>query len=446
MAIALALTTAMALAGDARAFHSDGGAHSNVWVIGDVHADAGCARAWVRATGLVRNLEGPSTQWAWEDESTALVFMGDYIDKGPESVEVLTFMRDLSLAFPEHVFAILGNHELNLLVDRTRGANAYKYLQLVWGAAHPGQYRSWLARAGEEHASEDEATALAALYEALGRVYERGQFRNVLLSPNGEDSRSIVNWVRPEVREVTSRELARWQETYLSGMGSDSPLGAWVEARPVAVVLARTLFVHGGVRRSHVTGPGAPLSSTQAFAHLNAELAANVRAERLPAFLARRPETQDLVEYRGLHSDCGEVHEVVRALNISRIAVGHTPAQDVRASCDGAFLALDSSLGRWFRTAGNSYCEGSRDQLADNGQLVCPRRAQGCEGRISRLEQITAGKSNDEESASWAWTPVSFPPHAAAPETGGAVGAAHPRGNGGGNVDAADDPEAHVEL
>ena len=38
--------------------------------------------------------------------------MGDYIDRGPDARDVLVFVRELTVRFPQQVHALLGNHEL----------------------------------------------------------------------------------------------------------------------------------------------------------------------------------------------------------------------------------------------------------------------------------------------------------------------------------------------
>ena len=107
---------------------------TSVYVIGDLHGDAICAVSWVNRTGLVANLinkelsssssepvykqlNDPS-EWTWTDEKATLVFMGDYVDKGPTAKQTVMFVKDLTTTFPDRVTAILGNHELELLRDR----------------------------------------------------------------------------------------------------------------------------------------------------------------------------------------------------------------------------------------------------------------------------------------------------------------------------------------
>lgn len=51
---------------------------------------------------------------------TLLVFLGDYIDRGPQSLECLDYVMALAVKFPERVVPLLGNHEAMCL-------NYYRY-------------------------------------------------------------------------------------------------------------------------------------------------------------------------------------------------------------------------------------------------------------------------------------------------------------------------------
>ena len=64
-----------------------------------------------------------------------LVFLGDYVDKGITSRQVVEYVQKLQETFPEHVVALLGNHELELLRDRSPDKSTwggYNYYQLSY--------------------------------------------------------------------------------------------------------------------------------------------------------------------------------------------------------------------------------------------------------------------------------------------------------------------------
>ena len=69
-----------------------------------------------------------------------LVFMGDYVDKGPTAKQVVELVKDLTTTFPSKVTAILGNHELELLRDRdARITPVERYSSYSYATVHPGK-------------------------------------------------------------------------------------------------------------------------------------------------------------------------------------------------------------------------------------------------------------------------------------------------------------------
>ncbi|MCS7198306.1 MAG: serine/threonine protein phosphatase [Candidatus Bipolaricaulota bacterium] len=45
------------------------------------------------------------------DSETTLVFLGDYVDRGPQSLENILFLLEQKLKHPENIFLLQGNHE-----------------------------------------------------------------------------------------------------------------------------------------------------------------------------------------------------------------------------------------------------------------------------------------------------------------------------------------------
>ena len=45
------------------------------------------------------------------DENHVLVFLGDYVDRGPDSFGNLRVLVEAKLAHPERIFLLMGNHE-----------------------------------------------------------------------------------------------------------------------------------------------------------------------------------------------------------------------------------------------------------------------------------------------------------------------------------------------
>ena len=69
---------------------------SEVVFVGDTHGD-------FEATQLVIERHPP--------KEATLVFLGDYVDRGPKSSENLNFLLQLKLDYPDKLFLLMGNHE-----------------------------------------------------------------------------------------------------------------------------------------------------------------------------------------------------------------------------------------------------------------------------------------------------------------------------------------------
>ncbi len=91
--------------------------------IGDVHGDADGLRAHLQEAGVIDQNGKLSANL---EEGTQIVFMGDYMDRGPTSMQVLDMVRDLQVQGAKmgvDVHTIMGNHEQIFLkfIDRYGG-------------------------------------------------------------------------------------------------------------------------------------------------------------------------------------------------------------------------------------------------------------------------------------------------------------------------------------
>ncbi|WP_247567536.1 metallophosphoesterase family protein [Bradyrhizobium sp. 151] len=96
---------------------------SKTYAIGDVH---GCLDQLQRLVELCE-------QDAGEGQSK-LVFLGDYIDRGPDSRGVIEFLMDLQKWSPDEIICLRGNHE-DLLLAALEGQDAEQSWLLNGGYA-----------------------------------------------------------------------------------------------------------------------------------------------------------------------------------------------------------------------------------------------------------------------------------------------------------------------
>ncbi|MGY4156323.1 serine/threonine protein phosphatase 1 [Bradyrhizobium sp. USDA 4461] len=89
---------------------------SKTYAIGDVH---GCADQLRELVRLIEEDAGAGR--------SKLVFLGDYIDRGPDSRGVVEFLMDLQRWSPDEIICLRGNHE-DLLLAALEGEDA----ELVW--------------------------------------------------------------------------------------------------------------------------------------------------------------------------------------------------------------------------------------------------------------------------------------------------------------------------
>ena len=117
-------------------------------VIGDIH---GCAD---RLEALLSRLGYEKSGGVWKHPDRMAVFLGDYIDRGPQILETLTIVRNMREAGAAE--CLMGNHEFNAVCWNTPDPE------------HPGEY---LRSHNEKHAAQH-AGAAGRLLSALDQLDE----------------------------------------------------------------------------------------------------------------------------------------------------------------------------------------------------------------------------------------------------------------------------------
>lgn len=87
------------------------------FAIGDVH---GCATQLVRLVKKCQDFAAGDT--------TKFIFLGDYIDRGPDSRGVVQFLMDMQAEAPANAICLAGNHE-DLLIDGLSTGDVTQWLR-----------------------------------------------------------------------------------------------------------------------------------------------------------------------------------------------------------------------------------------------------------------------------------------------------------------------------
>ncbi len=152
------------------------------YAIGDVH---GCFQKLVRLLNLCREHCGARPM--------RLVFIGDYIDRGSDSREVVDLLIEMQRRMPENVICLRGNHEAMALMAAEEGGNTEDWWLANGGLTTLASYR--VAEAAELPSPHLQWFRALALCHDDGRRY----FVHAGVKPGvplGEQSEHDRVWIR----------------------------------------------------------------------------------------------------------------------------------------------------------------------------------------------------------------------------------------------------------
>jgi hypothetical protein len=126
-------------------------------LIGDIHGQCGKLERLLLALGYVKRGLGLGGSWQ-HPEGRKVVFLGDYIDRGPRIRETLHLVRGMVEA--GEAFAIMGNHEYNVICaetpdgrggflrpeEKNRGGQLETKRQFVGHEAEWEEWKQWMKR------------------------------------------------------------------------------------------------------------------------------------------------------------------------------------------------------------------------------------------------------------------------------------------------------------
>ncbi len=150
---------------------------TKTFVIADIH---GCEQALEKLLDKIKS--------AFEKEDK-IIFLGDYIDRGPASRQVVEKIISLKRQSP-HILTLMGNHE-QMLLDFLAGQNQDAYLQ--YGGLQTLQNYNWEAGTRDYHIP----TTHIHFFKELLPYWEDDNYIYVHagLQPGVHLSRQNTNWL-----------------------------------------------------------------------------------------------------------------------------------------------------------------------------------------------------------------------------------------------------------
>jgi len=316
LAAAWALGVAAPAAADARAAGQadlcDLTTSGRIVAIGDVHGSFDTYVSILRAAGLI------DEDRDWIGGNTVFVQLGDVVDRGRDSTEVLDLLQSLERQASRSdgaVHFLLGNHEVMRMIGDLSYVNPEEY---------------------EEFKGPQAAPLRESFFEI---VYEQ-RLAEARAAGQDLDDRAF----RAQFFEDTPLGLVEM----LQAFDPEGDYGRWLRQQDVLVKINGILFVHGGIN--------------PAIAVNGCSLIAEVAREEIDANWSQ-PNMNLLTRedgplwYRGLVDGTAtqaDVDAILQAMNARAVVVGHTVTEDHRidALFGNTVFAIDTGL------AGGEYFPG----------------------------------------------------------------------------------------
>jgi hypothetical protein len=212
-----------------------------------------------------------------------------------------------------------------------------------------------VVQTGDQLDRSDQELQILELFEALTVEAHAagGAFYSLL------GNHEIMN-VELDFRYVTSDGLAQFadfpydpEDPFYAALDEDErgraaafrPGGPWavtLAGHNVVMVIGDTGFVHGGILPDHADyGLKAINNETQAWMRGEADEPSILQTDDAPIWT--RAYSDDLAE-----PDCESLQEVIDALELSRLVVGHTVWPEINAACDDQVWRIDVGMSEYY--------------------------------------------------------------------------------------------------
>ncbi len=176
---------------------------SRIVAVGDVHGAYDEMFATLRQAGVIDD------GGAWAGGSSHLVSLGDLVDRGPRSRDVMELLMRLETEAAEaggRVHVILGNHEVMNVTGELDYLSDEEIAAFAGDASEErraAEYAAWLSRTGRADGPDSQA--------AFSEAFPAGFF------------------------------------AHRDAFSPDGRYGSWLLGKPLVIVINRTAFIHAGL-------------------------------------------------------------------------------------------------------------------------------------------------------------------------------------------------------
>src|SRR5579859_2949079 len=225
---------------------SDGTITMALFVIGDIHGQYDRLIALLRSPALV------NSRLAWTGRDATLWFMGDYVDRGLDGIDVIDLVMRLQREAKEtkgFVGALLGNHDPLLL-------SAYHFPDEVISGPHGTFKHDWEVNGGNEADLErlTEAhvawlSALPAMVHVGGRLFMHAD--TTFYARHGDSIEAVNDHFTTLLH---GRDISAWDRLLEEFSEHDAFVGKPEVAGAMLIKFGGMQIVHGHTPISKMTG------------------------------------------------------------------------------------------------------------------------------------------------------------------------------------------------
>eukprot|EP00189_Rhodosorus_marinus_P002514 CAMPEP_0113954460 /NCGR_PEP_ID=MMETSP0011_2-20120614/562_1 /TAXON_ID=101924 /ORGANISM="Rhodosorus marinus" /LENGTH=380 /DNA_ID=CAMNT_0000963585 /DNA_START=2386 /DNA_END=3529 /DNA_ORIENTATION=- /assembly_acc=CAM_ASM_000156 len=264
-------------------------AADRIIAVGDVHGDLGALRNVLKLSKLI----GSNDEWV--GGGTVLVQVGDLLDRGDQeraAFELLLKLREDAKKHGGAVHILHGNHEImNVSLD-------FRYVT-------PGGFVDFEPLADQAN-------------EKLGKL--------------------------PPAISETIKGLPEFMRSRAWSLRPGGPFSNRISTNQLAIVIGDNVFVHGGLRPTHLAEPGAletMNSACRAWMQGRAEKPSSLKTGKSPVWM----RNYSLGSPKIGSDECNTLQASLDLIPAKRMIVGHTPQQQgINAACAGKVWRIDTGM------------------------------------------------------------------------------------------------------